>query len=178
MYETLQNHPGSSLLILGTKSTVESGVYARKLIEKGIAPERIKGLGCPGLATLLESDPAAPQVQNDIAVYAEKAAALYSVPPEALYGALCCTHFGFAAEIWQKEFMRCFPGFAGLIDPNKLLGTDFTAATFSYHAKIDFFPGARESMSAYFETAAPPIARALKTAVYNPELFKFDKGNM
>jgi hypothetical protein len=32
-------------------------------------------------------------------------------------------------------------------------------------------------MSAYFETAAPPIAGALKTAVYNPELFKFDKGN-
>ena len=177
MYETLQNHPGSSLLILGTKSTVESGVYAQKLIGKGIGPERISGLGCPGLATLLESDPAAAQVQNDIAAYAEKAQELFPVKPTALYCALCCTHFGFAADIWQKEFMRCFPGFAGLIDPNKLLGTDFSAAGFSYHAKIDFFPGARESMSLYFETAAPPIAQALNTAECNPELFKFDKGN-
>ncbi|MBR2508162.1 MAG: aspartate/glutamate racemase family protein [Lentisphaeria bacterium] len=178
MFETLQKNPGSSMLILGTKSTVESGVYARKLIEKGIAPERIKGLGCPGLATLLESDPASEAVQKDIADYADRAAELFASGGQKIFCALCCTHFGFASPVWNREFARVFADFGGLVNPNDLLGTGFAAAEFSYRSKIDFFPGARESMSAYFEKNSPQIADALKTAVYDDELFNFTKGNI
>ena len=178
MFETLQKNPGSSMLILGTKSTVESGVYARKLIEKGIAPERIKGLGCPGLATLLESDPASEAVQKDIADYADRAAELFASGGQKIFCALCCTHFGFASPVWNREFARVFADFGGLVNPNDLLGTGFAAAEFSYRSKIDFFPGARESMSAYFEKKSPQIADALKTAVYDDELFNFTKGNI
>lgn len=178
MFETLQKNPGSSMLILGTKSTVESGVYARKLIEKGIAPERIKGLGCPGLATLLESDPASEAVQKDIADYADCAAELFASGGQKIFCALCCTHFGFASPVWNREFARVFADFGGLVNPNDLLGTGFAAAEFSYRSKIDFFPGARESMSAYFEKNSPQIADALKTAVYDDELFNFTKGNI
>lgn len=172
MFDTLQKNPGSSVLILGTKSTVESGVYAQKLIARGIAPERIKALGCPGLATLLESDPSAQEVQSSIAGYAGAAAGLFETEPEKLFCALCCTHFGFASEIWKREFSSRFSGFAGLIDPNDLLGTEFSADVFSYHSRIDFFPGARESMSAYFANTAPPIADALKTAEAEDDLFQ------
>ena len=73
MFDALQKNPGSQLLILGTKSTVESQVYAKKLIGKGVDPERIYGLGCPGLATLLEADPDAPEVVEKIAQYAAEA---------------------------------------------------------------------------------------------------------
>lgn len=178
MFETLQKNPSASMLILGTKSTVESGVYAQQLAAKGIAPERIKGLGCPGLATLLESDPAADEVQKSIVRYAEQAAGLFESEPEQLFCALCCTHFGFASEIWQKEFSKQFANFSGLVNPNDLLGTDFPAARFSYHSRIDFFPGARESMSTYFEKRSPQISEALKTAESEPELFKFTKGEI
>ena len=171
MFDVLQQEPGSSVLILGTKSTVESGVYAQKLIGKGIAAERIKGLACPGLATLLESDPAAKEVQESIAGYAADAVSLFDTEPQKLFCALCCTHFGFASEIWTREFARCFAGFAGLINPNDLLGTELAAADFSYHSKIEFFPGARESMSAYFEKISPQIAGALKCAEAETDLF-------
>lgn len=176
MFEKLAAYPESSMLILGTKSTVESGVYAQKLVDKGIAPERIKGLGCPGLATLLESDPASEAVQKDIADYALKAKGLFANEPQKLFSALCCTHFGFASPIWTKEFSKVFKNFAGLVNPNDLLGTGFSAANFKYCSKIDFFEGARESMSAYFEQFAPPIADALKTAKYDENLFNFTKG--
>ena len=172
MFDTLQKNPGSSLLILGTKSTVESGVYAQRLIDRNIAPERIKALGCPGLATLLESDPAAQEVRKSIAGYAGTAAGLFETEPEKLFCALCCTHFGFASEIWEKEFSSSFSGFAGLINPNDLLGNEFSADTFSYHSRIEFFPGARESMSAYFENNAPRIADALKNAEAEDDLFQ------
>ena len=178
MLETLQKNPSASMLILGTKSTVESGVYAKKLIAKGIAPERIRGLCCPVLATMLESDPAAEEVQESIARYAEQAARLFESEPEQLFCALCCTHFGFASEIWQNAFSNQFSNFSGLVNPNDLLGTDFSAEIFSYHSRIDFFPGARESMSAYFEKRSPQISGALKTAESEPELFHFTKGDI
>ncbi len=177
MFDVMQQNPECSMLILGTKSTVESGVYAQKLIEKGIDPKRIKGLGCPGLATLLESDPASEAVKNDIADYAEQAQELFTEEPRKLFCALCCTHFGFASDIWKHEFSRVFKGFAGLVNPNDLLGTGFGAADFSYRSRIDFFPGARESMSAYFEKKAPQIADALKNAAAENDLFNFIEGN-
>lgn len=177
MFDIMQQNPGSSMLILGTKSTVESGVYAEKLIEKGIAPERIRGLGCPGLATLLESDPTSKKVQSDIAEYAAESKKLFGSDEQKIFCALCCTHFGFAKQFWEREFSRNFSNFAGLVNPNDLLGTGFAAANFKYCSKIDFFEGARESMSNYFAPIAPQIARALQTAVYDDELFKFTKGN-
>lgn len=178
MFEKLQENPESSMLILGTKSTVESGVYAQKLIEKGIAFERIKALACPGLATLLESDPASEEVKKDIADYAEKAAELFDSEPQKLFCALCCTHFGFALPIWEKEFSGKFRSFSGIVNPNDLLGTGFAAENFRYCSKIDFFEGARESMSAYFEAKSSMIAEALKTAEYDDKLFNFTKGNI
>jgi glutamate racemase len=178
MKEKLLAHPESSLLILGTKSTVESGVYARRLTDSGIDPRRIKGLGCPGLATLLESDPGAEAVAQEIAAYAEKAVKLFDTPPQKLFCALCCTHFGFASGIWEREFALNFANFAALIDPNKLLVPDFSAVSFEYCAKIDFFPGARESMSRYFAAVSPVIAGTLQRAVHDSELFKFNQRNM
>ena len=173
MFDSLQKYPESSLLILGTKSTVESGVYTQKLIQKGIAPERIKAVACPGLATLLESDPAAVEVKESIAGYAGEALKLFGSAPEKLFCALCCTHFGFASEIWAQEFGKRFSGFAGLINPNDLLGNQYSAGGFSYYSKIDFFPGARESMSAYFENISPQISQTLKNAEAVSDLFKF-----
>ena len=164
MTAVLREEPGSSVLILGTKSTVESGVYADRLTGAGIGAERIRGLGCPWLATLMESDPASVEVQRSIAAYAKEAAGLFDREPQKLFCALCCTHFGFAAGIWQREFAARFSSFGGLIDPNGLLNTGFKAASFSYHSRISFFPGARESMSLYFEKTSPAISAALKKA--------------
>lgn len=178
MHDALTRNPESSILILGTKSTVESGVYAQRLIEKNIDAKRIKGLGCPGLATLLESDTDAAEIHMEIRKYANAASELFTQPPRKLFIALCCTHFGFASQIWHDEFSRAFENFAGIINPNELLGNGFCADNFSYHSKIDFFPGARENMSNYFAAKAPQIAAALQCAKIENDLFKFTKGNI
>ena len=171
MFQALKKDPESSILILGTKSTVESGVYAERLISKGIEKSRIKGLACPGLATLIESDPQSVDVERNIAEYARQAAELFENNNLRLYCALCCTHFGFASEIWKKQFSAFFPNFSGLVDPNDFPGFDFSAETLQYHSRIDFFPGARENMCRWFSKNSPQIADALKNAEHNPELF-------
>ena len=175
MFQALEKDPESSLLILGTKSTVESKVYENALIGRGIAPARIRGLACPGLATLLESDPAAEEVRKRIAGYAAEAEQLFSAKPEKLFLGLCCTHFGFASDIWLEAFSKVFCSGVVTVDPNELLGTGLRADRFSYLSKIDFFPGARESMCAYFEQNSPQIEAALKTAFPEKNLFEFNE---
>ena len=173
MAAALRKEPGASLLILGTKSTAASGMYPERLAAAGIAPGRIRSLGVPGLATLLESDPAAPEVRARIAACAADAEGLFAPPPAKLLLGLCCTHFGFAAPLWRAEFGRRFSG-VELVDPNGLLGAEYAARKFSYHSRIAFFAGAREHMSAYFESFAPEIAAALRTARPEPDLFEID----
>ena len=175
MFQALEKEQESSLLILGTKSTVESKVYENALIDRGIAPERIKGLACPGLATLLESDPAAEEVRVRISGYAAEADKLFSSKQKKLFLGLCCTHFGFASGIWKSEFAKVSGSGVELVNPNELLGTGLGANNFKYLSKIDFFPGARESMCAYFEQISPQIAAGLKTARPEKNLFEFNE---
>ncbi len=177
MWQALLDYPDSAMLILGTKSTVESGVYQNRLIEKGISSDRICSLGCPGLATLLESDPAAPEVEKSISEYAEQASSLWEKKPAKLFLGLCCTHFGFAKQIWKQKFTEIFGNNTDIVNPNELLAADCSAANFSYHSRIDFFPGARENMSGYFRNSAPAISNALLKAMPESGLFMFNKGN-
>ncbi len=173
MAAALDREPDAALLILGTKSTVASGMYPARLAAAGIDLGRVRSLDAPGLATLLESDPAAPEVRARIAECAAGAEALFETRVRKLLLGLCCTHFGFAAPLWREEFGRRFQN-VELVNPNDLLGAEFSASTFSYHSRIDFFPGAREHMSAYFEPFAPEIAAALRTARPEPDLFEFN----
>ena len=174
MAEALRRRPDASRLILGTRSTVESGVYPERLAAAGTEKSRICSLMCPGLATLLESGPGAPEVQERIAGYAKEALGKFPKLPERLVLGLCCTHFGFAAPVWKREFERAFGVPVEIADPNRALAADFAAESFAYHARIELFPGAREKMSEYFEPKAPAIAAALRNAHPEPELFELD----
>ncbi|MBR7105206.1 MAG: aspartate/glutamate racemase family protein [Lentisphaeria bacterium] len=173
MFSALERVPEASLLILGTKSTVESGVYAQKLIEKGISPGRIRSLACPQLATALESNPTDIGVFGSITGFALKSVQLFDRKPEKLFLGLCCTHFAFASGIWLKAFSRAVCPDVELIDPNELFDADFCAKSFTYKSKIKFFPGSQKSMCKYFQRFSPAIASALRSAVPDSELFDF-----
>ena len=175
MADVLKREPESALLILGTKSTVASGLYPGRLTRRGIDAGRIHSLACPGLATLLESDPGAPEVVTRIADHAREARDAFDVAPAKLRLGLCCTHFGFASSLWRREFERAFGVPVGIVDPNDSFGKDFRAETFDYHARIGFFPGARDNIGRYFSASAPAIADALRNAEPEPELFKLDR---
>ena len=52
MAAALMKDERSTLLVLGTRSTVESGTYPKRLVALGIDGSRLYALGCPKLATL------------------------------------------------------------------------------------------------------------------------------
>jgi len=173
MADALTAEPEARLLILGTRTTVESGLYRNRLLELGFSPERIRELACPGLATLLEADPAAPEVRDRIRQYAESASVLFDTLPEKLFLALCCTHFEFAGTMWQEIFACVLGKKIGMINPNSRMKTGFFAGNFRYLARMDFAPGGRARMVRYFERERPEIAVALAAAQPDPGLFAF-----
>ena len=175
MTAAAQSEPESHLLILGTATTVSSGVYSEALCANGIAEGRIHSLACPGLAKLIEKDPAAPEVRQWIAGYAGNADQLLERKPKKLYLCFCCTHYGYAETCWKQEFGRHFPS-VGIINPNRLLDLPGSAASFAYRSRLELDARQRQAMSGWFADSAPPIASALQQAKSEPDLFTLPPG--
>ena len=163
--------PDARLLILGTATTVASQVYPHALQDRGINGERIHSLACPGLAKLIEQDPAAPEVRQWIANYAGQTADLLSEKKTKLFLCFCCTHYGYAETVWREEFGRYFAQ-VGILNPNRMMVMDGPAGSFAYHARVPLKEHQRQAMSAWFERSAPPITAALRTAKSEDNLFK------
>ena len=169
MTAAAQAEPDSHLLILGTATTVSSGVYSDALRADGIAASRIHSLACPGLAKLIEKDPAAPEVRQWIRGYAETAEKTLKCASK-LHLCFCCTHYGYAENCWKEEFRRYFPS-VGIINPNRLLDLPGSAASFAYHSRLELEDHQRQAMSGWFAASAAPISEALRRAHAESGLF-------
>lgn len=169
----LKSHPEKNLLILGTAETVNSQCYKNLLVEeKGILPSRIAGVPCPGVATAIEKDPEGAEVKELISSFAGEAHALLGEDLSSFALGLCCTHFGYVPELWNKYFApHC------LLNPNEriLEGTSFPGGkgeiTVKMLSKIPIPESKKEAMLPFFTDSAPGIAEALKNYTYIPDLF-------
>ena len=169
----LREIPDSAILIVGTKTTVESGCYQLRLRQAGFAPERIRALALPGLARLLESGPASSEAAVRIDAAARTAAEMFPAPNH-LGVALCCTHYGYAETLWQKAFAGAFPASGvTILNPNAAIVPAGGAASFRYCARIPLFPGVVEHLAPFFDDRAPAVAEALRQARPDPDLFPF-----
>ena len=170
----------AQLLILGTLTTVGSAVYENGLLASGVEKERLFSLAVPGLARKLESGVETGDVQKLIREAAQKAALLLpcNTPETPLALGLCCTHYGFAAQALEKAFREA----TGrkeiyILNPNEWMCPQEMRGkgkSFSYHARIDFFPGSRENMKEYFLSRnIPCIPQTLEQAQKESDLFEF-----
>lgn len=118
--EALAADPGSALILLGTRTTIESGVHRGRLIGQGFAPERIAALSCHGLASAIENDLDGQAVARLIEGCAAALRGL-GVSAERLYAGLACTHYAFVADRIRAALERAMTRPVGVIDPNRRL---------------------------------------------------------
>ena len=170
MTAAAESEPESQLLILGTDTTVSSNVYPEELSSRGIQPERIHSLACPGLAKKIEADPASPDLAELISGYAQKAAELLRNVPGKLFLCFCCTHYGYAEKFWRAAFLRHFPD-VETVNPNRAMLLDGRAETFAYYARVPLGETQRNAMADWFAFTAPPITKALRHTQPDGELF-------
>lgn len=168
--EYLTADPERKVLILGTAETVNSNCYKNKLVEGGIAPERIAGLPLPGLATLIETAPEAPEVAERLDQGMKELPVGMDLSSWAL--GLCCTHFGYISPLWHQKFHP-----DTLLNPNEEILEDIAfpqgagEITVRFISKIPLPESKIAAMKVLF-TATPPIAEALEHYEYTPELYQ------
>ena len=94
--ERLAGNTASSIVLLGTKTTIESGVHKARLEQRGIDPRRIAAVSCHGLAGAIEHDVDGPLAAELVGECAARAVAA-APRGTTLFLGLCCTHYGYVA---------------------------------------------------------------------------------
>jgi glutamate racemase len=126
IYDRLLSTPGSQVLILGTRTTIEEKVHQQKLVQKGIDARRILAQACHGVATEIEKDPKGAAVAQLIGVYMKEA-----VPKldnhNMVYVALCCTHFAYSGDLFKEKLSDRLSAEIALLNPNTAMSGFFLA---------------------------------------------------
>jgi len=124
--ERLAKHPGSSLVLLGTRTTIESGVHQERLQQRGIDARRIAAVSCHGLAGAIERDVDGPRTAELIGECAARAVAAAPRGTRLFLG-LCCTHYGYVAVRLVDAVARLTSRGVDWLDPNHRLAVRLIA---------------------------------------------------
>jgi len=146
--ERMAEDPVSSIVLLGTRTTIESGAHAERLERRGIDPGRVAAVSCHGLAGAIERDVQGRLAAELINACASRAA--QAAPPGGtLFLGLCCTHYGYVAVRVVDAVARQTSRRVRALDPNLRLTANLLADT-------HFF----EDEAGWGAAAAAPAVRA------------------
>ena len=183
--QALRAKPASILVLLGTRTTIDSGVHARRLIERGVDAARIGGASCHGLATAIETAPSGPATNALLDTCARRAAAAAG-PGSPLLAGLCCTHYGLVADRLSAAIARHAARPVEPLDPNGRMVRDIvtrlSAADILRPApeavlrvkvvsKVVLPDAKRHNVAELLEPVSPATARALRDYTHVPALF-------
>lgn len=121
--ERLDRTSGSAIL-LGTPTTTESGAHLSGLMERGVDSARIVVQACPMLESEIQSDPQSDVVAMMIEMFAMEANEGSSPSgDDSLVVALCCTHYGYAADVFDSVFSEVAGRPVSIVDPNTAMSS-------------------------------------------------------
>ncbi|MBP1595305.1 MAG: Glutamate racemase [Acidobacteria bacterium] len=182
-HESLCADPGGSLVILGTRTTIESGVHRDGLVQKGVEPRRIAAVSCHGLAAATEVDPDGPVVAGLIERCAAEAGNA-GLPGEILYAGLCCTHYTYVSGYIREALERHTGMTVRILDPNVSLADSVAAGMQSAQAgpaggattvevvsKVELDSSKRRVIAGRLEPISAATAQALLSYTHIPDLF-------
>jgi glutamate racemase len=178
--EAMAAEPSAGLILLGTKTTIESGVHAGALAERGIDPHRMRAVHCHGLAGAIERDPESAAVTDVIAscVARVRVADPGGVP---LFAGLCCTHYGYVADRICSALGAALGRPVQALDPNTRMVDDLAldaaargaddAVSVEVVSKVALEEVARQAIARLVGPISPATAQALLSYSHVPDLF-------
>ncbi|MCK5837685.1 MAG: aspartate/glutamate racemase family protein [Desulfobacula sp.] len=184
IHEKLDTDPDSHLIIFGTPTTITEKTHQLQLIKRGIDPGRITSQGCINLAGKIERNPFSSDVSKMITANVEKAVAKMQKSTEKVYAALCCTHFGYCKDLFQKALSEHVNGDIIILNPNERMADQVmmenTGKINTFSPDIDMQIVSRvfwepERIDAYVRLLKEVSLKAtetLKNYEWNPNLFK------
>jgi glutamate racemase len=185
--EALRREPTAALVLLGTRTTIDAGVHRDRLLGLGIAPARVSGASCHGLATAIERGPRSEATAALIDACADRAAA---VRPDGapLFVGLCCTHYGMVADRLRAAVQARVGARVETLDPNAQLVQEVVASlpttgggdrpgvggapiAVRVVSKVSLDDAQRQGVAAILEDVSPATAAALLACAHVPDLF-------
>ncbi len=182
--EALNRDPGATALIFGTKTTIAEGAHVRKLLAAGLDGRRWIPEACPNLVGRIEADWRGKETEDLIFSYVGEAAAKLADRRVPLYAALFCTHFGYAAELWERAFAGQGLTLAGLVNPNSRMIDPLDPPDKRNRARrtrlrarvismVEIPESVRSSLGEWLAPVSPSTAAALKSYQLVPRLFEW-----
>ena len=182
--EALTAEPRSTILLMGTRTTIESGVHRRRLLERGVQPDRVSAVSCHGLAKAIEHGPDAGAVDALIEGCTGEASGAISAG-DPLFAGLCCTHYGMVADRISAALARKTGRLVGPLDPNERLARDVAprlgraaanrgeagALSVRVVSRVTLDDAQRAGVARVIEPVSPSTASALRNYVAAPDLF-------
>jgi glutamate racemase len=182
-FNALTSDASAGILLLGTRTTIESNVHRGLLMQKGIAEERIAAAACHGLAAAIDQDPGSSAVEDMIRQCAGHACreARSGTP---LYAALCCTHYSLVADRLGDAIRQQLGREVRILDPKDSLANRIAdgGAPAEFHgpenpvevsvvSRVELGEHQRRAMAARLAPVSEATARALLSYTHLADLF-------
>jgi glutamate racemase len=180
-YQALSSNPSSSIVLMGTRTTIESQVHRDRLVHKGIEAGRIVAVHCHGLAAAIEKDPDSSATGDLIQNCVSEAcrAGLTGMP---VYVGLCCTHYTYVADSIGASFERQSGQSIRILDPGHRLAccvapvqedvpAPGSAISVEVVSKVELYDRQRHAIAKRVESVSAITARALLSYARTPDLF-------
>jgi glutamate racemase len=182
-FEALRADPLGSILIFGTRTTIESGVHRDRLVHLGIPDNRIAAFACHGLAAAIERDPDGAAV-GDLIEKCVSEACRANLPGRQLYAGLSCTHYAYVKDLIRTIIERCSGKKVMILDPNERMVKSIApsadrelfepasgAVSVRVISKVELDDNQRRAVAARLEPISDATAHALLFYTHEPGLF-------
>ena len=178
--------PNSSALILGTATTISSRMYERRLGKLGVSASDIVTQPCPLLETEIQADPNSDLVGNLVDVYVGEAMEKIGKRSSGtLVVGLCCSHYGYSLDAFNRSLKQNADLTYQLINPNKAMVTLFeraavknkvprTSITVEVASRVKFTAQEVSSISRSVARTSRKTAEALKRYTFKRDLFQIN----
>lgn len=184
LYQALMEKQRAQAVLLGTVTTIASGVHRAKLMEKGIDPHRLVSQPCDQLATQIEKGPGSDRVAEMIDTYMRQAVDKMDASPAEIFAALFCTHFGYSEKFIRQKLEALLRKPVTVLDPNLRMAAflfdacnrrryESTQVKLRVVSRIIWDPPKIEAVSNIIQKRSFESARALRTYEWIPDLFEF-----
>ena len=178
----LNAYPHSAVLILGTKTTVSTGMHKALLMKQGIDANRILHQNCHGLAAAIEQDPGGSQVKTLVDQFMSAAAARVPQRIDHVFVALCCTHYAYVEDLIRERLIQYTGTNIDIINPNQGMSASVKVDQVAGHfpevdlkiqvvSRVPLASKNIDYMTSRIKRIAPQVAQALQNYERIPNLF-------
>lgn len=178
--ESLSAQPDSAVVLLGTRTTIESGVHRARLVARGVAAHRIAGVACHGLAAAIERDPGSDGTASLIESCTGEASQV-APPGTPLLAGFCCTHYTLVGDRLRDAVAQKTGRPVLALDPNARMVRDTLSeianrrepgrVSVEVVSKVRIDQSSREAVAALIEPVSAETAAALREYIHVPNLF-------